>query len=208
MAALAESLQFEQLSLAGLTMPVTLRSALPLNDQELIAFSRRNRPYRIEKNAKGELEIMSPVGFEGGQRELFAGARLLEWAERHGGLCTSSNGGFAVPDGSVRSPDASWVSQARVDALTEAEKRGFAPVCPEFLIEILSESDSRVKLEEKMEMWIANGAQLAWMIDPFAAELLIYRPGRESERLVRPDWVEAETVVPDFRLETSRLWAK
>jgi Uma2 family endonuclease len=208
MAALAESLQFEQLSLTGLPMPVTMRPAAPLSDEELIAFSRRNRPYRIERNAKGELEIMSPVGFEGGRRELFAGARLLEWAERHGGFCTSSNGGFAVPDGSVRSPDASWVSQARVDALTDAEKRGFAPVCPEFLIEILSESDSRVKLEAKMEMWIANGAQLAWMIDPFAAELLIYRPGHATVLLVRPDWVVADAVVPGFRLETSQLWAK
>jgi len=208
MAALAECLDFEQLSLAGLAMPFVLRPSVPLNDQELIAFSRRNRPYRIERNAKGELEIMSPVGFEGGQRELFAGARLLEWAERHGGFCTSSNGGFAVPDGSVRSPDASWVSQARVDALTDAEKRGFAPVCPEFLIEILSESDSRPKLEEKMEMWIANGAQLAWMIDPFAAEVLVYRPGQTVERLARPEWVEADAVVPGFRLEMARLWAK
>jgi Uma2 family endonuclease len=208
MAALAECLDFEQLSLAGLAMPFVLRPSVPLSDQELIAFSRRNRPYRIERNAKGELEIMSPVGFEGGQRELFAGARLLEWAERHGGFCTSSNGGFAVPDGSVRSPDASWVSQARVDALTDAEKRGFAPVCPEFLIEILSESDSRPKLEEKMEMWIANGAQLAWMIDPFAAEVLVYRPGQTAERLARPEWVEADAVVPGFRLEMARLWAK
>ena len=189
-------------------MPLTIRPDTPMTDKELIAFSRRNRPYRIERNSKGELEIMSPVGFEGGQRELFAGARLLEWAERHGGFCTSSNGGFTVPDGSVRSPDASWVSQARIDALTDAEKNGFAPVCPEFLIEILSESDSRRKLEDKMEMWIANGAQLAWMIDPFAADVTICQPGQAPQRLDRPDWIEAKTVISGFRLETSRLWAK
>lgn len=208
MAALAESFQLESLSLAGLPMPVTLRLAQPFNDLELMAFSRRNRPYRIERNERGELEIMSPVGFEGGQRELFAGARLLSWAEEHGGYCVSSNGGFTMPNGAVRSPDASWVSDARIDGLTEAEKRGFAPVCPEFLIEILSESDSRATLEEKMEMWVANGAQLAWMIDPFAAEILIYRPGKETKLLARPDWVEADAVVPGFRLEASRLWAK
>jgi len=65
-----------------------------------------------------------------------------------------------------------------------------------------------MKLEEKMEMWIANGAQMAWMIDPFAAEILIYRPGKEIERLMRPEWSEADSVVPGFRLETLRLWAK
>lgn len=87
MAALAEFLQSEHLSLAGLPMPVTLRPAVQLSDWELMAFSRRNLPYRIERNEKGEFEIMSPVGFDGAQRELFAGARLLAWAEEHGGQC-------------------------------------------------------------------------------------------------------------------------
>jgi Uma2 family endonuclease len=208
MAALAGSLDVEILSLAGLTMPVTLRPARKLGNMELMAFSRRNRPYRIEQNAEGELEIMSPVGFEGGERELFVMRKLGDWADGHGGRCSSSNAGFTLGDKSIRSPDASWVSDSRIDALTESERRGFAPLCPDFLVEILSESDSRVKLEEKMTMWIANGAQLAWMIDPFTAEVLVYRPGQKVERLVRPEWVEADAVVPGFRLETSRLWAK
>lgn len=208
MAALAQCVDFDQLSLAGLPSPVTLRLAVPLSDKELIAFSYRNRPYRIEQNAIGDLEIMSPVGFEGGEREVFVMRKLGDWADVYGGRCSSSSAGFRLNDKSVRSPYASWVSSARIDALTKEEREGFAPVCPEFLVEILSESDSRSKLEAKMEMWITNGAQLAWMIDPFAAEILIYRPGRETERLMRPDWVEAETVVPGFRLEMSRLWGK
>jgi Uma2 family endonuclease len=208
MAALAESLEVEQLSLTGLPMPVTLRPATPLSDIELMAFSRRNRPYRIELNAKGELEIMSPVGSEGARREQFVIRVLGNWAEEHGGACFSSNAGFTMKDKSVRSPDASWITQARWDALPEADQEGYASACPDFLVEILSKTDSRAKLEEKMEMWIANGAQLAWMIDPFAAELVIYRPGQETERLARPDWAEADAVVPGFRLETSRLWAK
>jgi Uma2 family endonuclease len=208
MAALAESLEVEVLSLTGLTMPVTLRSAKKLSDMELMAFSRRNRPYRIEQNAKGELEIMSPVGSEGARREEFVIRMLGNWAEKYGGATFSSNAGFTVQDKSVRSPDASWIAQARWDSLSEFDREGFASVCPDFLVEILSKTDSRARLEEKMEMWIANGAQLAWMIDPFAAEIIIYRPGKESERLERPDWVEADAVVPGFRLETSRLWAK
>lgn len=208
MAALAEFLEVEALSLVGLTMPVTLRPARQLSDIELMAFSRRNRPYRIEQNAKGELEIMSPAGSEGGRREQFVIRMLGNWAEEHGGECFSSNAGFTMRDKSVRSPDASWIAQARWDAIPDADQEGYAPACPDFLVEILSKSDSRSALEEKMEMWIANGAQLAWMIDPFAAEILIYRPGRESERLMRPEWIKADAVVPGFRLETSRLWAK
>ena len=81
-------------------------------------------------------------------------------------------------------------------------------VCPDFLVEVLSGSDSRTKLEATMEMWMVNGARLAWMIDPFAATLSIYRPGQQLEVLARPEWVEADSVVPGFRLETARLRAK
>ena len=132
MAALAESLQFEQLSLAGLPMPVILRPAARLSDQELMAFSRRNRPYRIEQNSKGELEIMSPAGSEGGRREQFVIRMLGNWAEAYGGACFSSNAGFTMQDKSVRSPDASWVNQIRWDALSEADQEGYASVCPDF----------------------------------------------------------------------------
>jgi Uma2 family endonuclease len=208
MAALAESLQFEQLSLTGLPMPVILRPAVPLSDQQLIAFSRRNYPYRIERNAKGELEIMSPTGSTGSFYEAYVIKALGVWADEHGGMYFSSNGGFTLPDSAMRSPDASWIDQARWEQLSDAEQKRYAPLCPDFLVEILSESDSRAKLEEKMEMWISNGARMAWMIDPLAAEILIYRPGKEIERLVRPEWVEADEVVPGFRLETSRLWPK
>jgi Uma2 family endonuclease len=208
MAALAESLQLDSLSLAGLPMPVILRPATPLSDLELMAFSRRNRPYRIEQNAKGELEIMWPAGSEGGRREQFVIRMLGNWAEEYGGACFSSNAGFTMRDKSVRSPDASWIDQARWDAIPQADQEGYVSACPDFLVEILSRYDSRPKLEEKMEMWIANGAQLAWMIDPFAAEVLVYRSGQSVERLARPEWVEAETVVPGFRLEMARLWAK
>jgi Uma2 family endonuclease len=92
--------------------------------------------------------------------------------------------------------------------LTPEEQNEFSPICPEFVVEIVSKSDSRKTVERKMEMWLANGAQLTWMIDPFAATVSIYRPGAAVEVLNRPDWVEADSVVTGFRLETSRLWAK
>ena len=206
MATFAQVDQMQECVLFGLPMPMTLRFPKALSDEELIAFSRRNRPFRIEENAQGELEIMSPVGFDGGQREIFVGARLFDWAEQNGGIALSSNAGFRMPDGSVRSPDAAWISDLQWQALSRDERRKFPPICPEFLIEILSESDSRSVLEAKMQMWLNNGAKLAWMIDPYARRLSIYRPGAEVEVLDRPESVEAGEPVVGFRLSTLLLW--
>lgn len=206
MAILAEPVGIEHLSLAGLPLPITLRVPLPLSDEELIAFSRQNKPYRIERNPNGELEIMSPVGLEGSHRELIVMARLAHWADEHGGVTFSSNAGFTLPDGSVRSPDASWVSDARWNALSKEDQRRYAPICPEFLIEVFSVTDSHAVLEEKMERWIASGAQLAWMIDPFAHTVSIYKTGAPVEVLHEPEFVEAESVIPGFRLSMAKLW--
>lgn len=198
----------DRLSFKGLTLPVVIKLAVPMTDNQLIAFSRENKAFRIECNADGELEIMSPVGFDGSKREMFAGAKLFMWAEEHGGVSLGANAGFKLDTLSVRSPDAAWISDERASRLSDDRRRGFVPFCPEFLIEVLSESDSRRTLLSKMRLWMDAGAQLAWMIDPFAADLLVYRPGKEPERLEHPDWVEADTTVPGFRLETARLWAK
>jgi Uma2 family endonuclease len=99
---------------------------------------------------------------------------LGNWTVEHGGFHFSSNGGFNLPDSSMRSPDAAWISDARYKAVARADRKRFAPGSPQFLIEILSESDSRSALEAKMQMWIANGAELAWMVDPYSRTLSIY----------------------------------
>ena len=198
----------QEITLAGLPLPVIVRPATALTDDELMLFSQRNQGYRIERNSQGELEIMSPSGGDGSRWESRVIRELDFWAEQNGGASFSSNGGFHLPDGSVLSPDAAWVSGARWNALSKDERRGFPPLCPDFVIEILSASDSRPVLEKKMLMWMANGAQLAWMIDPYAATLTIYRPDREPEVLDRPDSVEAEAPVAGFRLTTSNLWAQ
>jgi Uma2 family endonuclease len=208
MAALAELISVDSITLSGLPMPLTIRLPVKLSDHALIEFSRSIRPYQVERNANGELEIMSPNGVKSGSREAYAMRILGNWADEHGGAVISSQGGFTLADGSVRMADASWITDERWKVLNEQEHDGFASMSPNFLIEIRSQTDSRPKLQAKMEMWIANGAQLAWMIDPYAATLTIYRPDTAPETLERPDWVEATTVVPGFRLETSRLWAR
>jgi len=208
MAALAESVDLEHVTFAGLNLPLAIRLTQPFSDEQLRAFAQKIEPLRVERNSQGELEIMTPLVPGGGRRESYVIRRLDLWAEEHGGESFSSDTGFTLPDGSMRCPDASWVSQERWLALTEEERNEFSPLCPEFIVEIVSKSDSRKAVDRKMEMWLANGAQLAWMIDPFAATLSIYRPGLPVEILARPDWVEADSVVAGFRLETARLWAK
>ena len=194
--------------LASLPLPITLQSPSAMTDEDLIALSGRNRPLQIECNSEGELEIMSPPGAQGSHWEAEVIFELGLWTRSNGGMFFSSNGGFRLPNGSMRSPDAAWVSNASWKALSKAQQRVYAPLCPEFIVEILSATDSRKRLEAKMAMWIAKGARMAWMIDPYAATVSIYRPGSMPEVLERPEWVEAATVVPGFRLAMSRLWAK
>ncbi len=208
MAVLAEFVDLDARTFSGLPMPLTLRLPVPLSDTELIAFCRGVRPYQVERNAKGELEIMSPNGLLGASFEAFVIAALGTWAYMHGGIVISSQGGYTLADTSVRMADASWISEERWSALSARQRSGFASLSPDFLIEIASETDSRAKLRRKMEQWMENGAKLAWMIDPNGATVSIYRPGKGMEVLLRPDWVEADAVVPGFRLETSRLWEK
>jgi Uma2 family endonuclease len=194
-------------SLTGIPLPIVLRPLSPLTDDELIAFSRKNKPFRIERNAKGEIEIMTPLGGWGSNWEAIVIRELGIWTQEDGrGIFFSSNGGFNLPDGSMLSPDASWVSNERWMALTAKQRRSYPPLCPEFVVEILSESDSLRVLRTKMEVWMANGAQLAWLIDPYSASITIYRSGMAPETLRRPDCIEAGSPVAGFRLTTAGLW--
>ena len=195
-------------SLTGLPLPIVLRPPSPLTDDELIAFSRKNEPYRIEKNTCGDIIVMTPVGRDGGQRELRVASALMFWADSDGrGEANGPNAGWNLPDGSTLSPDASWIDKQRTANFTPEQTERYLPLCPDFVIEVRFKSDSVSLLQAKMNTWIENGAQLAWMIDPYAATLTIYRPGREPEVREKPDFVEAEAPVAGFRLTTSNLWA-
>ncbi len=196
-------------SLTGVPLPIVLRPPSPLTDDELLAFSRKNRPYRVEKNTEGDLIIMTPVGGEGGYWEASISARLTVWAEKDArGLAFSPNTGFNLPDGSTLSPDASWVSLQRWNALTTEEQRRYPPLCPEFVIELRSTSDSLRPLQQKMVQYLENGAQLGWLIDPAVGTVTIFRPGREPEVLHQPAQVIGEGPVAGFTLATARLWTR
>jgi Uma2 family endonuclease len=196
-----------QIDLLDLELPIVLRPSAPVSDEELLRFSEQNKPYKIERNKQGELIVMTPVGFTGGTHEIYVASALLHWAEQDGrGSAVGPNAGFNVPDGSCLAPDAAWVPNARLEALTAKQKAGYPPLCPEFVIEVRSQSDARHVVEAKMQTWLDNGAQLAWLVDPVDGGVTIYRPGKPAEMLLRPEVVVADAPVMGFELRCARLW--
>jgi len=194
-------------ALQNIELPTRLRPLVPMTDDELMAFSAANKPCRVERLATGEILVMTPSGFENNRREAFVVRELSLWADQDGqGEVFSSNAGFNLPDGSTLSPDAGWVSLSRLAMLSSEQRERFLPFAPDFLIEILSPSDSLPELDAKMHQWIANGTSLAWRIDPFGGRVAIFAAGREPLILVRPEIVYGESPVAGFELHTARLW--
>jgi Uma2 family endonuclease len=197
-----------QIDLADLALPLTLRPAAPLSDDDLMRLSERNKPYKIERNKEGEILFMTPVGGIGSNHEMYVIARLYDWAEHDAkGIAFGPNGGFNLPDGSCLSPDGAWLSLTRWNPLSPRDKAGFPPLCPDFIIEVRSKSDARRMVEAKMQTWLDNGARLAWLIDPLDRNVTIYRPNQPPETLAAPEVVEGETPVEGFSLKAARLWA-
>lgn len=155
-----------------------------MTDEEFLWFCLENKDLRIERNSNLEIIIMSPVSSKSGNWSGEVFRQLANWAmQQGGGVHFDSSTGFTLPDRSVFSPDASWVSLEKWNALSEEDKDRFAPVCPEFVIEVRSKSDHIEDLQKKMEAWLKNGAQLAWLIDPREEVTYIYRPGKEAEKV-------------------------
>src|ERR1700679_1797947 len=195
------------LALPEIDQPIRIRFEHPLTDDELLRFCAENDPLRVERDKNGDLIVMTPTGLEGGGGEGDGIGEARNWALQDGrGKAYGPNAGVTLPDSSVRAADASWVSWQRLNALTPEQRKTFAPVCPEFVIEVRSESDSLRELQAKMQMWIANGAEVAWLVDPSRKAVEVYRPGREAEVLEGGSAVEGDGPVAGFVLELGRVW--
>jgi Uma2 family endonuclease len=170
-------------------------------------FSEENKPYKIERSKSGEITIMTPVGGTGSAHEEYVSGEFYIWTKQNGtGKSFSPSGGFNLPDGSCLSPDVAWMPLWRWNSLTVQQQTGFPPLCPEFLIEVRSQSDPRKMVEAKMQLWLDNGARLAWLVDPIDEKITVYRPGREPETLDRPSSVTATAPVEGFVLDCGPLW--
>jgi Uma2 family endonuclease len=180
---------------------------LKLTDEEFFAFCQENRHLRMEKTSNGEILIIAPSGGETGRTNTNVIYELQHWnKQKQLGEVFDSSTGFLLPNGSTRSPDAAWVKQARWDALSAEEKKKFPPLCPDFVIELLSESDPLKQTQDKMREWIDNGCRLGWLLDPARKQVFIYYPGREAEALSGFDQqLSGEDVLPGFVLDLGKL---
>ena len=191
--------------------PIALRLPpnVQLTDDLLAELSSLNDALRLERNAQGELEILPPANPPTGRQNSRVTARLDNWAEIDDrGEVYDSSTGFTLPNGAIRSPDACWIRKSRLEELTEEQKEGPWRICPDFVIEIRSSSDTLRSLQRKMEEYIANGARLGWLIDPIGRRLrvYIYRPGADVEILERPESISGEPELPGFVLDLEFIW--
>lgn len=193
-------------------MPLSIRlpeCPLTVTPEQFTAIAAANQDLRLERTANGELIVNPPTGGESSRRNISITAQLWNWTENHPelGVAFESSGGFSLPQGSTRAPDASWVSRDRWEALTPSEKEGFAPLCPDFVVELRSKTDSLFTLQEKMQEYIDNGARLGWLIDPQNRRVEIYRPQGKVESLEQPETLSGEDVLPGFTLSLTSVWS-
>ena len=166
-----------------------------------------NPDLRMELTARKELIIMSPTGLKSAWRENILLTRLTNWAEQNGtGIVCSPSALYKLPNGAVRGPDAAWIRSDRLTGFTDEELEKFGPFCPDFVAEIMSPSDRLGELQEKMEEYVANGAQLGWLIDPFEARVYVYRPAQTVECLQNPTTIGDDPLLPGFIFNVAEIW--
>ncbi len=191
--------------------PVVLRldSVLELTDDVLLALSSLNDTLRLEKNAKGDLEILPPTVPTTGNQNSNLTADLTVWARGdRTGIAFDSNTGFTLPNGAVRAPDASWILKSRIAALTDEQRKGFWPISPDFAIELRSSSDTLAGIQRKMEEYMENGVRLGWLIDPLDPQrrVYVYRPDADVEVLEAPEYLSGDPELPEFTLDLKPIW--
>ena len=180
--------------------------SIELTDEQFYQLCRNNRELRFERNADGDLLIMSPTGGETGNRNIEIAYQLQAWNRQNNlGLAFDSSTGFKLPNGANRSPDASWIPLAKWNALSDEQKQKFLPLCPDFAIELLSPSDKLAKTQDKMQEYLDNGMKLGWLINP-QNRVEIYRSRTAVEILDSPNSLSGEAVLPGFILDLQFIW--
>jgi Uma2 family endonuclease len=187
-------------------LPATL-SAPPMTDQQFAEFCSEHPDLFFEMTAEGEIIVMAPTFTLTGVRNREISGQLDRWANQdRRGIAADSSTGFVLPNGAIRSPDASWTPRSDIRQLSKEELEGYWHLCPAFVIEHRSKSDRPRLLREKMSEFIANGARLGWLIDPETRTVEVYRPGREPELLAGIDSLAGEGPVDGFLLDLRTVW--
>ena len=180
-----------------------------LSAKEFVELCQANQDLRLERSATGEVIVMPPTYPWTGKQNFSLSGQLWAWIARTGmGIGFDSSTGFTLPNGAVKSPDLSWVSNERWEALTPTQQQEeFSPLAPDFVVELRSSSDSLQRLQSKMQEYIDNGTRLGWLIDPKLKQVEIYRSGRNVETLQLPTTLAGEDVLPGFELNLTQIWS-
>jgi len=177
-----------------------------LNEEEFEQFCYDNRDMRIELTKEGDLIVMPPRGGETGIKNFSLNGQFYIWVETNGtGYGFDSSTLFTLPNGAKRSPDLSWIKKERWEALTKKERKKFSPICPDFVVELRSDTDSLRTLQDKMEEYIENGAGLGWLIDPIKKKVYVYCPNANVEKLENPQTVSGEPLLKGFVLKSGHI---
>jgi Uma2 family endonuclease len=188
-------------------LTINLEPIFELTDEKLFQLCQQNRDLRFERGAQGDITIMAPEGSDTGMRSIEFGADLVIWNRRKKlGVAFGSSAGFILPNGAMRSPDVSWITKERWEALTPEQQSRFAPICPDFVIELMSPSDSLSLTQAKMQEYQDNGARLGWLINRRDRQVEIYRIGQPIEIVESPIAISGEEVLPEFVLELRSIW--
>jgi len=187
-------------------MNLTLH-ALKLDDQTFEKIVKANPEWNFEQTAAGELVVVPPTGGTSGNKNSNLCYQLEGWnLTSDAGKTFDSNTMFVLPNGAKRMPDVSWVKRDRWDALTRQQQDGYPPLCPDFVVELRSPTDSLEELQAKMQEYMDNGARLGWLINPQDRQVEIYRPGQEAEVLQSPSSLSGEGVLPGFVLSLQLIF--
>ncbi|MBL1210304.1 Uma2 family endonuclease [Geminocystis sp. GBBB08] len=180
---------------------LNLNSITRLTRKQFVELCQANPELQLERNPQGELIIMSPVGGESGQKESDLNFDISLWnRQTRLGIVFSSSTIFSLPEGGDRSPDVAWVSLEKWENLTQKERDGFPPICPDFVIELRSKSDRLAPLQAKMREYLASGLLLGWLINPQQKQVEIYRQNQEVEIVNMPTILSGENILPGLNV--------
>lgn len=189
------------------TLTLKISPSINLTDEQFYQLCIANQDWKLELNSKGELIIMPPTGGSTGNRNFKLNQQLANWADQDGtGLGFDSSTCFQLPNGAKLSPDAAWIPLNKWQTLTPEQQDKFPPLCPDFIVELRSPSDSLKDLREKMQEYINNGCRLAWLINRQDRQVEIYRQNQEPEILNNPTTLLGEDILPNFILNLSVIW--
>ncbi|MGL5032298.1 MAG: Uma2 family endonuclease [Microcystaceae cyanobacterium] len=194
-----------QIYCPSLNLPPTLK--LTITHEQFVELAYVNQNLQLERTARGELVVMPPTGSDTGNKNADILGQLWLWnRQTQLGQVFDSSSCFHLPNGADRSPDVAWIRQDHWDTLTVGEKIGFAPLCPDFVLELRSKNDPLPLLQQKMQEYQENGAGLGWLIDRNRKKVEIYRPNQAVEIRDSPNFLSGENVLPGFTLDLIAIW--